>query len=210
MDEPVTPEGEDEATAAEQRKERAALGCLLAVAVSVGGAVAVAVPETAYYAAGIGTALAVRKTRGWIAGRRGEADEHADAEDTVDIIAALHALSPAGAANVRLTQLVEATGLPDRDAIRALLAEAGIPTKEVRTGVQVGQGVHATAIPRPCGAPSDGCWCAVTSNNNTNNAPGEGPREGFRVSAIGAAGLVVTDPTETRRRHTKTPARSAR
>jgi len=188
----------------EQRKERAALGCLLVIAIGVGGAVAVAVPETAYYAAGIGTAAAIRKARTWAAGRRGNADEQPDAEDavdTVDIVAALHHLSPAGAANVRLTQLVEATGLPDRDAIRALLAEAGIPTKEVRTGGKVGQGVHATAIPRSCGAPPDGCWCAVTSNNNTNNTGGEGPEKGLRVDTIGQAGIVITDPTETITRH---------
>ena len=188
----------------EQRKERAAMGCLLVIAIGAGGAVAVAVPETAYYAAGLGTAAAVRKVRIWAAGRREKAAEEPDEEERVDIVAALHELSPAGAANVRLTQIVEATGLPDTRAVRALLADANIPIKEVRTGGKVGQGVYASAIPRSCGAPPDGCWCALTSNNNTNNDGREGPREGFRVEHTGQAGITVYDLSETHRYHATT------
>lgn len=187
----------------EQRKERAAMGCLLVIAVGVGGAVAVAVPETAYYAAGLGTAMAVRKTRGWIAGRRGETDEQPEAEDVIDIVATLHELSPAGAANVRLTQLADAAGLLSTQTVRALLAEADIEVKDgVRAGGRNGPGVHHTAIPRSCSTSSEGCWCWSDANTNTNNEGEEGPEEGLRVDAIGQAGLVIHDPTETRRRHT--------
>ncbi|MFG3349521.1 hypothetical protein ACGF1Z_31240 [Streptomyces sp. NPDC048018] len=200
---PVT--GEEQAPGwSDERKERTARGCLLVIATGVGGAFCVAVPEVAYYVAGLGTVAVVRKVRGLVVGRRGAAAD----EDVVDIVGVLHQLSPGGTSNVRLTQIVESTGLPDTKPVRALLAQADIPIKEVRTGGKVGQGVYATAIPLSCGAPSDGCWCAVTSNNNTDNSPEEGPREGLRVDAIGQAGLVVTDPTETQRRHTKTPARS--
>lgn len=194
---------------AEEQPSKLAGGCVLTIGVAVVGGVAYTVPETAYFAAGLMATTAVRRARGWVAGRREKAADEQLAEDVVDIVAALHQLSPAGAANVRVTQLVEATGLPDRNAVRALLAEAGIPTKEVRTGGKVGQGVHATAIPRSCNPDPDGCWCAVTSNNNTNNTPAQAPGEGLRVEAIGAAGVVYRDPNETQRRHTKTPARSA-
>ncbi|MEV8623394.1 hypothetical protein [Streptomyces sp. NPDC051079] len=197
---------EQAADVREEPSQRAAKGCLLAIGITFAGTIAVTVPETAYYAAGLLTAAGVRRARVLVAGRRGRADEK---EDTVDIIGLLHELSPAGAANVRLTQLQEAAGLPDTKPVRALLAEASIPIKEVRTGGKVGQGVHASAIPRSCGAPSDGCWCAVTSNNNTNNAPEEGPREGLRVDHIGNAGIVVTDPAETQRRRATTLTRSA-
>ncbi len=188
----------------EQRKERAAAGCLLVVAIGVGGAVAYAVPEAAYYAAGLLTAAGVRRARTWTTRRRGDTAAQPDAEDTVDIVGLLHELSPAGAVNVRLTELQDAASLPDTKPVRALLTEADIPIKEVRTGGKVGPGVHATSIPRSCGAPSDGCWCAVTSNNNTNNIPEKEPEEGLRVDAIGQAGLVIHDPAETRRRHATT------
>ncbi|WP_329424015.1 hypothetical protein [Streptomyces sp. NBC_01268] len=207
----MTPEqqaDEQTADAREEPSQRAAKGCLLAIGITFAGTIAVTVPETAYYAAGLLTAAGLRRARALVAGRRGRADDEAD-EDTVDIIGLLHELSPNAAANVRLTQLADAAGLPDTKPLRALLAQASIPIKEVRTGGKVGQGVHATAIPRSCGAPSGGCWCAVTSNNNTNNAPEEGPREGLRVDHIGNAGIVVTDPAETQRRRATTLTRSA-
>lgn len=188
----------------EQRKERAAAGCLLAIAVSAGGAVAVAVPETAYYAAGLLTAAGVRRARTWVAGRRERADDEPD-EDTVDIVATLHELSPAGATHVRLTQLQDATGLPDTKAVRALLDDAGITVRPgVRAGGKNGPGVHHTDIPRSCTGSADGCWCRSGAHTNANNDGGEG----LRVDAIGAAGTVIYDPAETRRRHAKTPARS--
>lgn len=194
----------------EERKERAAMGCLLVIAIGAGGAVAVAIPETAYYAAGLGTAAAVRKVRSWVVGRRQQTDDEPDElEDTVDIIAALHELSPGGTANVRLTQLADAVGLISTQTVRALLAEAGIDVRDgVRAGGRNGPGVHHTDIPRTCGAPSDECWCRSDANTNANNTPAQGPEKGLRVDAIGHAGLVVTDPTEAQRRHTKAPARS--
>lgn len=205
----------DEATEAieasepvEEQPSKLAGGCVIAVGLAIAGGVAYAAPETAYYAAGLLTAAGVRRARTWATGRRKRAADEPD-EDTVDIVGLLHELSPGAAANVRLTQLQEAAGLPDTKPVRALLAESSIPIKEVRTGGKVGQGVYATAIPRSCGAPSGGCWCAVTSNNNTNNSPEEGPREGLRVDHIGNAGIVVTDPAETQRRRATTLTRSA-
>lgn len=199
---------ETEESAGEQPSKLAG-GCVLAVGLAAAGTVAVTIPETAYYAAGLLTAAGVRRARTWAAGRRERATSEPDDEDTVDIVGLLHELSPTGSANVRLTQLQDAAGLPDTKAVRALLTESDIPIKEVRTGGKVGPGVHATAIPLSCGAPSGSCWCAVTSNNNTNNALEGAPGEGVRVEAIGHAGVIYRDPAETLRRHTKTPARSA-
>ncbi|WP_128977273.1 hypothetical protein [Streptomyces roseicoloratus] len=202
----MTTEQQPDVVAGEQPSKLAG-GCVLAIGAALAGGIAYTVPETAYYTAGLLTAAGVRRARTWAAGRRG--GEQPEVEDAVDIVAALHELSPGGTANVRLTQLAEGIGLPDTRTVRALLDEASIPIKEVRTGGKVGPGIHVTAIPRSCGAPPDGCWCAVTSNNNTNNTPEEEPREGFRVEHIGHAGTVVHDPAETRRRHATT-TRSAR
>ncbi|MFF9844629.1 hypothetical protein [Streptomyces sp. NPDC013740] len=194
--------------AAEAQPSKLAGGCVLAIGVAVAGGVAYTVPETAYFAAGLMATTVVSRARGWVAGRREKAADEQLAEDVVDIVAALHALSPAAAGNVRLTQLQEYAGLPDARAVRALLTDAGIEVKEVRAGGKTGPGVYRTAIPRSCNPDPDGCWCAVTSNNNTNNTPAQAPEEGLRVEAIGAAGVVYRDPTETQRRHTKTPARN--
>lgn len=193
----------DQPTVGEQPSKLAG-GCVLAVGAALAGVVVYAVPETGYYAAGLLTTAGIRKAVTWRTRRSSGADEEPEAEDTIDILDLLHELSPAGAANVRLTQLQEAAGLPDTKPVRALLADADIPIKEVRTGGKVGQGVHASAIPRSCGALPGCCWCAVTSNNNTNNTPEPEPGEGFRVEPIGQGGTVVRDPAETSRRHATT------
>lgn len=187
-----------------EQPSKLAGGCVLTIGAVIAGAVVYAVPETGYYAAGLITTAGIRKAVTWHARRHDAATKQQETEDRVDIIAALHELSPAGAANVRLTQLVEATGLPDWDAVRALLAAVDIPVKEVRTGSKVGQGVYASAIPRSCDAPPGSCWCAVTSNNNTNNTDSPADEKGLRVDHIGHGGIVVTDPTETRRHHATT------
>ncbi|MET9957051.1 hypothetical protein ABZ135_36625 [Streptomyces sp. NPDC006339] len=192
-----------------EQPSKLAGGCVLAVGAALAGGVVYAVPEVGYTIAGALAAAGVRRARTWAAGRREKAadePEVADVEDTVDILAVLHGLSPGGTANVRLTQLQDATGLPDTRTVRVLLHEEGI---EVRDGVRAsgknGPGVHADDIPRwPCRPSTEGCWCSSDANTNTNNGDEEGPEEGFRVEHIGAAGTVVHDPAETRRRYAKT------
>ncbi|MFE0699135.1 hypothetical protein [Streptomyces sp. NPDC058872] len=202
MDDTTPTTGEEQAAAAEQRTERAAAGCLLAIAIGVGGAVAVAVPETAYYAAGLGTAMALRKTRSWIAGRREHADEQLEEADPVDIVAVLLSLSQ-GQENVRLTQLQEAAGLPDTKAVRALLDEAGIPIRPgVRAGGKNGPGIHRDDIPREEAPPSGRCLCRSHANTNANNTSEEGTEKGLRVDPIGQAGAVIHTPAEANRHHT--------
>lgn len=187
--------------AAGEQPNKLAGGCALIIGCGIAGCVVYAVPEVGYTVAGLLATSMYRRAQGWVTKRHQKTAEDSDSEDVVDIVAALHELSPAGAANVRITQLVESTGLPDRDAVRALLDAGNIPFKEVRTGGKVGQGVIASAIPRSCGAPPGSCWCAVTSNNNTNNTPEEGPEKGLRVDHIGEAGLIYRDPAETITRH---------
>ncbi|MEU3426610.1 hypothetical protein [Streptomyces gardneri] len=175
--EPVEqPAGESEGSS------RAAGGCVLLVAVGAAGGAVYAIPELGYTVAGVLATVAARKARAWAAHRRPAADDN-PAEDIVDIIAALHQLSPAGRVHVRLTQLQELTGLPDTKTVRALLNEDSIP---IRTGVRAdeknGPGVHSDDIPRwSCSPSSDGCWCTSDANTNTNNGDGETPEEGLRV-----------------------------
>ncbi|MEU9865500.1 hypothetical protein AB0D99_31990 [Streptomyces sp. NPDC047971] len=193
----------------EQRKERAAAGCLLVVAVGIGGCIAYAVPETAYYAAGLATSAAVRKVHGWVAGRRTGGEEQPEAEEQPDIVPVLQQLGNGGQ-HVLLTSLKDAAGLPDTKAVRALLEEAGVPVRAgVRADGKNGPGVHQDDIPAPspgCEAtPSGRCLCSSeAANTNANNGGGEGPEKGFRVEHTGQAGTTVYDLSETHHRHTVT------
>lgn len=187
--------------AGERPSSRAAVGCLAIIGASFAGTIVVAVPETGYFVAGLLAAATVRKARGWAAGRRQTAEERPEPADVIDVVATLHELSPGGTLNVRLTQLADAAQLISTQTIRELLDEAGIPVRTgVRAGGRNGPGVHATDIPRSCDTPSDDCWCRSASQPTANNTGGEDPGEGFRVEAIGQAGTVVHDPTETQRR----------
>lgn len=199
----MTPEPEAqpaEPTELAAEPSRIAGGCVALILVGVAGAVAYAVPESGYYVAGLLTAAGVRKARAWT-GRRRVADE--EQPEPVDIGEHLRALS-GGEHHVLLTALRESAGLPDTKAVRQLLEEAGIPVRTgVRAGGKNGPGVHLDDIPPPLPADdaplSARCLCSSGANTNTNNAPEEGPREGFRVEAIGQAGTVVHDPAEAHR-----------
>lgn len=184
---------------------RAAGGCVLAIGLGIAGGVAYAVPETAYYVAGLLTAAGARKARTWATRRREVAE---DEPEPVDIVTVLQQLGEGGQ-HVRLTQLQEAAGLPTTKAVRALLDEAGIRTRPgVRADGKNGPGVHAADIPAPLpasGAPSAACVCAGhAANTNTNNTGGEGGEKGLRVDHIGHAGTVVHTPADAARHHAVT------
>jgi hypothetical protein len=184
----------------EQGDGRVAGGCVLAVGLAAAGTVAYAVPESAYFVAGLLATQAVRRGR-TLAARFRRPDEEPD-DESVDIVTILQDLAEGGQ-NVRLTQLAKAAKLSDTKAARTLLDEAGIP---VRTGVRAagknGPGVHHEDVPPLPGAgkgtPSGGCLCSSHANTNTNNAASEGAREGLRVEAIGQSGSVVRVPGEQR------------
>jgi hypothetical protein len=200
--------GEEPPAPMSERTARAILG---AVGLMAAWGVVVAVPEAAYFVAGLGAAHCCRKGRAWIDRRREAADEEAEEPDAepVDVVEQLHTLS-AGKHHVLLTRLAAAAGLttttgkPDTKAVRGLLDEAGV---EVAGGVRTphgnGPGVRLKDIPPPLspdGAPAVGrCLCSSGANANANNEPEEGPREGFRVEPIGQAGTVVHDPAEAHR-----------
>lgn len=178
---------------------RLAGGCVIAVAGAAAGGVVYAVPEVGYFVAGLLATAAVRKARGWTAGRRQEGAP--DEELPVDIVTVLQQLGEDGQ-NVRLTQLQKAAGLPDTKAVRALLDAAGIPVRPgVRAGEKNGPGVHAADIPPVDDAPSDRCLCRSGANANTNNDSESGPEKGFRVETTGQAGITVYDLSETHRSH---------
>lgn len=186
-----------------ERSSRAAGGCVLVIGLGALGGAVIAVPELGYTVAGALAVVGVGKARALAAGRRQDADEtEVDEQEPVDIVAVLQELGEGGD-HVRLTQLQEATGLPDTKAVRALLEEAGIPTRAgVRAGGKNGPGIHADDIPRETATPSECCLCRSGANANANNAPEEGPEKGFRVEHTGQAGITVYDLSEThQRRH---------
>jgi len=182
---------------------RAAGGCVAIVGLSVAGAVVYAVPELGYTVAGVLATVAARKARTWASRRREVVETETDEQEPVDIVAVLQQPGKGGQ-HVRLTQLQEAAGLPDTKTVRALLDEAGIPTRSgVRAGGKNGPGVHADDIPREKATPSERCLCRSDANANTNNDAEKGPEKGFRVEHTGHAGVTVYDLSETHsRRHT--------
>jgi len=201
----MTEQAEETPAEETEQPSRLAGGCVLVIAAAAAGGAVYAVPELGYTVAGLCAATVYRRARGWLAGRSETAEQPEEAEP-VDVVAVLHELSAGRTEHVRLTQLQEATGLPDTKAVRALLDEAGVPVRSgVRAGGKNGPGVHADDIPRwPCGPPSNGCWCRSGANANTNNSGGEGPGEGLRVEAIGHAGTLVRDPADAYRHETIT------
>ena len=195
---------ETPAEAEVEQPSRLAGGCVLAIAAAAAGGAVYAVPELGYTVAGLCAATVYRRARGWLAGRS-ETAEQPDEAEPVDVVAVLHELSAGRTGHVRLTQLQEATGLPDTKAVRALLDEAGVPVRSgVRAGGKNGPGVHTDDIP-PLSAPHEaGCLCRSGANTNANNGPGGGPGEELRVEAIGHAGTLVRDPADAYRHETIT------
>lgn len=179
---------------------RAAGGCVLAVALAAGGTIAYAVPESAYFVAGLLATRAIDRARPFAARFKRPAEQ--PAAPPVDIVTALQGLAEGGQ-NVRLTQLTERTGLPDTKAVRAHLAAVGIPIRVgVRAAGKNGPGVHNDDVPPlPAagnGASLGGCLCSSPANTNANNGRPEGGEEGLRVEPIGHAGAVVRVPSELR------------
>lgn len=191
---------DEQPPAEEQPDGRVAGGCVLAVALAAGGTIAYAVPESAYFVAGLLATRAAHKARA-LATRFRRPDDESEPEE-VDIVAKLQGLAEGGE-HVRLTQLQEAAGLPDTKAVRALLDEAGVRVRSgVRAGGKNGPGVHHEDVPplpgAGNGAPSGGCLCSSAANTNANNAAPPTPRKGLRVEPIGHAGSIVRDPSERR------------
>ncbi|MFD4740603.1 hypothetical protein ACFWNQ_25045 [Streptomyces virginiae] len=198
---------DEQPPAEEQHDGRVAGGCVLAIGLAAAGGVAYAVPEAAYFVAGLLTTWGARKARGLTARLR-HPDEQADEEDSIDIVGALQGLA-VGGAHVRLTQLAEVTGLPDTKAVRSLLGEAGIRIRDgVRAAGKNGPGVHNEDVPAlpgsENGSPSGGCLCSSDANTNANNTAPSDPQEGLRVEPIGQSGSVIRDPSE-RRAYTVRP-----
>lgn len=178
---------------------------LIVLAVVALKAIVTAFPYVAYYVAGLLTCWGWHKARTWLNRRRDDDQEPGEDAVEVDVAAALRDLSGDAGTSVLLTTLQKRLQLPDTKAVKALLDEAGIPHKPVRTPAGNGPGVHKADIPpapSPAAEPHDErCCCRSGDNDNANNAPGEGAEEGFRVVPIGTDGRIVYDPADANRHH---------
>ncbi|MDX3294633.1 hypothetical protein PV569_13045 [Streptomyces scabiei] len=160
-------------------------------------AIITAFPYVAYYVAGLLTSWGWQRARTWL-NRRGDdvqepGDEHGP--DALDAVIALHALSRGN--SVLLTALRDELELPDTKTVKALLDEADVPYKAVRTPTGNGPGVHKDDIP-PMVSPADDshderCCCRSDDNDNADNATGDAPQKGTRVEAIGDGGRLVSE-----------------
>ncbi|MFF8485181.1 hypothetical protein [Streptomyces antibioticus] len=119
------------------------------------------------------------------------------------------ALHTVGAPHAHISALAEHLDA-STEAVREALAEAGIPTEGgVRMKgrkVAVSTGVKRSDFPPlPSPAPDDAVAPVLTSNNNDNNGPVGGDREGIRVERTDG-GVVIYDLADGHR-HTATAKR---
>jgi hypothetical protein len=190
--------------------ERTARVVLLLVGLGAVLGIVVAFPTLAYVIVGALLCRAWDRARAWRVGRQTRAvdgeDQEEDAEEApAGVVAALRALAEGGR-HVLLTELRDAVGAPDTKAVRALLAEAGIPVRPgVRTPAGNGPGVHRTDIPAPLPADDDPqsnrCSCRSAANANANNDDQDTSGEGLRVERIGAEGRIWYRPDDRHRHH---------
>lgn len=159
-------------------------------------ALVTAFPYVAYYVAGLLTCWGWQRARTWLnrSGHDAQGPGEKHGPDALDARIALHALSRGN--SVLLTALRDELELPDTKAVKALLDEADIPYKAVRTPTGNGPGVHKGDIPpmvSPTTDPHDErCCCRSDDNNNTDNTTGDEPQKGTRVEAIGDGGRLVS------------------
>jgi hypothetical protein len=186
--EPVEVAGEEE------KPSRIAGALVLLVLAGVGivvlKVVVTAFPYVAYFVAGALACWGWQKARGWLAHRRGSGPESSGSSGRVtreDVVETLHAVANP---NVFLADFAAAFDL-DTTAGRALLEGQEIRVRRaVRNGESTGVGVHrddVPPLPRPL---SDTPERGVDLHNQRPT-----------VEAIGLAGVVVKDGSETARRH---------
>ncbi|MBP5922164.1 MULTISPECIES: hypothetical protein [Streptomyces] len=193
-----------------ERAERIAKAVLVAVALLAAWGLVAAMPNIAYVVTGILICLGWQKARARL-GRRSDDDQEPEEErgpDALDAVIALHALSRGN--SVLLTALRDELELPDTKAVKALLDQADVPYKAVRTPTGNGPGVHKGDIPpmvSPADAPHDErCCCRSDDNNNADNATGDAPQKGTRVEAIGDGGRLVSELADHTCRNRPAPA----
>ncbi len=167
--------------------ERTAKAVLVVVACGAMWGIVAAVPETAYFVAGIIACKGCQKARGWIVGRGAEAEPETDELTEEEFVETLHELA---APNVFLADLAAAFGLSPAEA-RALLEERRIRVRRaVRNGNDTGVGVHRDDLP-PLPQPLSGTPERGVDLHNQQPT----------VESIGLAGVVVKDGSEVSRSH---------
>lgn len=154
--------------------ERTARIILTGVVLLIVWGIVAAFPEVAYIVVGVLGCLGWQKTRGWIVQRAETTTDGTEpaGPGLAELVEAMHAL---GDPHVHLVALADALGLGEDTApIRALLKEAGVPTKTVRMSGKPSTGVdraHFPPLPAPTSTPPDGDVAAGQGdNNNSNNA----------------------------------------
>ncbi|MDR3079624.1 MAG: hypothetical protein LBV60_01620 [Streptomyces sp.] len=207
----TAPEEEPEPVEDDAPPSRAA-GVLVALILSAAAvltlwAVVRAAPYTAYLVVGVLGDRAWLQARTWAQKRHRDDDQEQQDAAPPDPGEALRALSAGGQHHVLLTALQKPLGAPDTKAVRALLKAAGIRARSgVRTPAGNGPGVHTDDIPSAPLGPStehaEGCCCRSTNNTNGNNDAEDPAQKGLSVEAIGHAGTLVRDPSETQQRRT--------
>lgn len=167
--------------------ERTARAVLVVVACGAMWGIVAAVPETAYFVAGIIACKGCQKARSWI-GQRGREDEpEADEVTAEDLVETLHELA---APNVFLADLAAAFGLSPADARTLLEAHQIRIRRAVRNGQDTGVGVHRDDVPPLPHPLSDTPERGVDLHNQQPT-----------VEPIGMAGVVIKDGSETARHH---------
>ncbi|WP_405554311.1 hypothetical protein [Streptomyces sp. NBC_01171] len=198
----IEPEGV--AGESEEGSDRGVRVAAVVVALVIVWRLVVVFPYVAYVIVGVLVCLGWQRAGGWLARRRTPAAEEEQAAEQPDVGAALRRL--VGDDNgVLLTRLRDDLKLPDTKVVKRLLDDAGVSWKAVRTPRGNGPGVHVKdipAAPSPASADAhgDGCCCRSGDNANSDNADGEGPREGVRVDrTLGFTRLF--DPGDAARFH---------
>ncbi|MEU6497550.1 hypothetical protein ABZ890_45595 [Streptomyces sp. NPDC046984] len=170
--------------------QRAARITLFVVGTLAVWGIVAALPEIAYVIVGILGCLGWQRIHAWWVHRH-EDDEPAGAAP--DVAAALWAVAGTGR-SVLLTELRDELGVGDAKVVRALLGEAGVPVRSgVRTVAGNGPGVHRDDLPAPppprLASPESGVGA------------GQEPTPTPTTEALGLAGVVVKDGSETSRRY---------
>lgn len=181
-------------------EEKIGGGCVGAFALIILIGIVVAVPEFAYFTAGLMTTWLYRKAKRlpFLKGKLRDKDW-----EEPDVLGTLWELSENGTLNVRLTVLSEALGLPDNKLVREVLDREGVPIREtgVRMGRSTGPGVHRSEVPPP--PPEEGPLSNVVTCDNDNDDTDDTGNLRITVERPNDAMTIYRDPAETARRRSR-------
>ena len=185
--------------------ERTAKVILVVIAVGALWGIVAAAPWVAYVVVGIIADRSWLKARGWIARRHGDEDTQDDEETEAAAVETwrvptfhelCESLARVGTPHAHIAVLAhDLATTPER--VREALDACGVPVEAVRMqGRGSSTGVKGGALPVPRSVVGAG----QATNNDNNNASGEGSEKGLSVEDIGLAGTIIREPAETQQR----------